>query len=247
MYPKLSKIFSDDSDDPSGLIDHLPRRLLGAHAEKRKRKRVTVGSKGDKLQASGSRLQAGSDSEGDEGEEDEGVSGQWSKKSTGLVGSKTPSFTKPVLTAADRDTLESLTTAYSYYKIFQPDSFVNNVVYQSKLYAVQKNYTKAMDIITCDTYRCTEAMLLHSGYHSIPSRRMMWEEQPDCWNKMVAENIRRDEVDAVLKCLHFRDNTKIDDDGYFKVRWSLDLPQCLDSHDSNADPDPARISVDYEY
>jgi hypothetical protein len=63
----------------------------------------------------------------------------------------TPSFSKPVLTAEDKDILESLTTAYSYYKLFQLDSFVNYVVYQSKLYVVQKNFTKAMDIITCDT------------------------------------------------------------------------------------------------
>jgi hypothetical protein len=64
----------------------------------------------------------------------------------------TPSFSKPVLTAEDKDILESLTTAYSYYKLFQLDSFVNYVVYQSKLYVVQKNFTKAMDIITCGTY-----------------------------------------------------------------------------------------------
>ena len=66
-------------------------------------------------------------------------------------------------------------------------------------------------------FRCTEAMLLHSGYHSVPRRKMMWEEKPDCWNKLIAESVRRDEVDAVLRCLHFRDNTKIDGEGYFKV------------------------------
>lgn len=60
-------------------------------------------------------------------------------------------------------------------------------------------------------------MLLHSGYHNVPRRKMLWELKPDCRNELVAEAIRRDEVDAVLKCLHFRDNSKIDDDGYFKV------------------------------
>ena len=60
-------------------------------------------------------------------------------------------------------------------------------------------------------------MLLHSGYHSVLRRKMMWEEKPDCWNKLIAESVRRDKVDAVLRCLHFLDNTKIDGDGYFKV------------------------------
>lgn len=60
-------------------------------------------------------------------------------------------------------------------------------------------------------------MLLHSGYHTVPRRWMMWELKKDCYNALVADNIRRREVDAVLSCLHFRDNSKIDDDGYYKV------------------------------
>jgi hypothetical protein len=60
-------------------------------------------------------------------------------------------------------------------------------------------------------------MLLHSGYHSVPRRKMLWEVKKDCRNELVADSIRRREVDAVLQCLHFRDNTKIDDDSYFKV------------------------------
>ncbi len=70
-------------------------------------------------------MQAGSDSDED-GAPTKPI-GQWSKKKTGLVGSMTPSFSKPVLTAEDKDILDSLTTAYSYYKLFQLDSFVNYV------------------------------------------------------------------------------------------------------------------------
>ena len=56
-------------------------------------------------------------------------------------------------------------------------------------------------------------MLLHSGYHTLPSRRMIWELKPDYHNPLIAENIRRKEVNAVLSCLHFRDNSKMDGDG----------------------------------
>ena len=66
--------------------------------------------------------------------------------------------------------------------------------------------------------RCTEAFLLHSGYHSVPRRKMIWQLKADCRNELVANAIRRDEVDAVLKSLHFRDNTQIDNDGYYKVQ-----------------------------
>ena len=67
-------------------------------------------------------------------------------------------------------------------------------------------------------YMCTEAMLLHSGYHSMPRRRRIWELKPDCHKALIADNIRRREVDAVLSCLHFWDNSKLDNDGYFKVQ-----------------------------
>ncbi len=60
-------------------------------------------------------------------------------------------------------------------------------------------------------------MLLHSCYHSVPWRKMLWGMKAACKNELVADSIRRDQVDAVLQCLHFRDNTKIDGDGYFKV------------------------------
>jgi hypothetical protein len=60
-------------------------------------------------------------------------------------------------------------------------------------------------------------MLLHSGYHAVPRRRMLWEMKDDCRNALVADAIRRREVDAVLLCLHFRDNSNLDNDGYYKV------------------------------
>lgn len=141
----------------------------------------------------------------------------WSKRDPSLVGTKVPPFIKPVLSAEDTEKLENLNTAYDYYKLFQSESFANEVVYQSRLYAVQKGYNKANELLSRDTYRCTEAFLLHSGYNSVPRRKMLWEMKPDCHNQLVADAIRRDEVDAVLQCLHFRDNSKLDDDGYFKV------------------------------
>jgi hypothetical protein len=58
-----------------------------------------------------------------------------------------------VLAAEDREKLESLNSAYDYYRLFQSDSFANEVVYQSRLYAVQKGYNKALEQLSRDTYR----------------------------------------------------------------------------------------------
>ena len=61
-----------------------------------------------------------------------------------------------------------------------------------------------------DNYRCTEAALLLSGYHSPPRRHMMWEEKMDCYNHLLASNVRRKTVDIILKSLHFRDNNNME-------------------------------------
>lgn len=59
--------------------------------------------------------------------------------------------------------------------------------------------------------------MLHSGYAPLPRRKMLWESKVDCRNPMVVDAIRRDDVDAVLNNLHFRDNTSITEDRYYKV------------------------------
>ena len=79
-------------------------------------------------------------------------------------------------------------------------------------------FTKECEIINIDNYRCLEATLLHSGYHKVPHRRMMWELQPDCRNDLVAQAIRSNDFDNLFKCLHFADNNHKDDDPYYKVR-----------------------------
>ena len=56
----------------------------------------------------------------------------------------------------------------------------------------------------------------------VPRRRMVWEQKEDCYCPFVADNVRRREIESVLQCLHFRDNTKQNDDVFFKVRPIFD-------------------------
>ena len=196
-------------------MKHLPRRLLTASAHAAKRKQTNIGNKLFRTETAADLPDAGGDQQ------------PWTRTDPELVGSKIPDFLKPVLSAEDQQLIDNLAdggSAYEYYKLFQPDSYIENVVYESKLYATQKNFSqKVIEVVTKDTYRCTEAFLLHSGYHSVPRRRMLWEQKLDCRNTLVAESIRRDKVDAMLKSLHFRDNSKMDDDIYFKVLFTFRL------------------------
>ena len=52
---------------------------------------------------------------------------------------------------------------------------------------------------------------------------MVWELSGDCHNPFIASAIRRDTFEAVLSCLHFRDNATFDGDVYHKVRPIFDV------------------------
>jgi hypothetical protein len=87
-------------------------------------------------------------------------------------------------------------------------------------------------------------MLLHSGYNQIPRRKMLWEKKPDCHNQLVADSVRRAEVDAVLQCLHFNDNCQMNgEDGYYKVRPIFDNLNRCSKYSTHLSKD-GRYSVD---
>ncbi len=78
---------------------------------------------------------------------------QWSQEDPNLVGSKIPDFVQPELSQAEKEMLKSANKAYDFYKIFSPDSWLNEIVHQSRLYAVQKGRIKQLKMLTRDTLR----------------------------------------------------------------------------------------------
>lgn len=81
--------------------------------------------------------------------------GKWSTRDSGLVGSKVPPYVKPIMDAEKEELLQRLeeASAFEYYRLFQPSSYVEEVVYQSKLYAVQKDKKQALETMNVNTYR----------------------------------------------------------------------------------------------
>ena len=152
---------------------------------------------------------------------------QWTKKNPSLVGTKIGEYIKPELTAEDKKTLDSASSALDFYLLFSTPEYIKRIIHQSRLYAVQKGFYPQMAQLHEDTFHCTEVLMLHSGYNQIPRRKMLWEKKPDCHNQLVADSIRRQEVDAVLQSIHFADNCQINDDGYYKIRPIIDnLNRC---------------------
>ena len=224
---------SDNEEEPTGDGRHLPRVLLAGNGQaeivrvgpgrEKRRKQVSGGKKKTKKRGV-SRAGDMTASEDEEVEEVVAAAGPapvgpetWQKDDPNLVGTRIPQYQKPRDTLEYREKLEGAKTALDFYNLFQPAHFTNQVVYQSKLYAVSRGWDNKVEIITVDNMKCLEAFLLHTGYHQVPRRRMVWELSGDCHNPFIADNIRRDTLENILQCLHFRDNNKVDDDIYFKV------------------------------
>ncbi|KAJ8890768.1 hypothetical protein PR048_010277 [Dryococelus australis] len=57
-----------------------------------------------------------------------------------------------------------------------------------------------------------------SGYHSLPHKRMYWQTQPDVHVSIVAEDMRRNRFDEIVRYLHIADNAAMDGtDRMYKV------------------------------
>jgi len=161
---QFSVLFSDDSDAPSGNIKHLPRRLLASSAEASRRRKVRVGNKRFRTEA-GAVAGAAGDTED---LVEQGTGNVWQKRDPGLVGSKIPPYQKPVLSQETQETFDSITSAYQYYKLFQPDRFAEEIVYQSRLYAVQKDFSnKTKEYLTMDNYRYCYSLYRYLFYCSL--------------------------------------------------------------------------------
>jgi len=122
---------------------HLPRRLLNGKAQKRTKKPC----KRPRVQARGK----DEDSDSEEELEPE-MAGGWTKRDPGLVGTKIPHLEKPVLP----DEIVAAAgeySAYDYYKLFQPDSFADLVVEQSRVYGGQQGILKKHSDLDADIYR----------------------------------------------------------------------------------------------
>ena len=173
-----------------------------------------------------------SDSSGEEDEEEGEVIVQrvaervWSENDEGKVGSNIPS--PEVFETLNSDFFqeieENCKTPYDFFKIFFSDEISELIEEQSKLYGVQKNLHNEVQFVTRDNIHTMVGILLLSGYNALPSRKMYWRQEPDCHNKLVANSMRRDTFDNLMRVLHFADNQMMDpNDKFYKVRPLFDL------------------------
>ena len=64
-----------------------------------------------------------------------------------------PTIVQVDMYTKDKEELEGL-TALGYYELFQPESFVTQVVHQSRLYATQKDVSQTQICMNLANYYC---------------------------------------------------------------------------------------------
>ncbi len=83
---------------------------------------------------------------------------------------------------------------------------IDHIVKRTVNYAIQNG--KHSFTLTSDENENLHRNLLLSGYCCVPRLRLFWQRQPDVYNELIADSMRRDHFDEIMKT-HAADNTKL--------------------------------------
>ena len=104
------------------------------------------------------------------------------------------------------------------FQLFWDDEFFIYIKQQSEMYAKQKKPTCSFEV-SVDELKIFIAILLVSGYSTLPRRDMYWSLDADLRNEAVAAAMSRNRFREILRYIHFSDNLNVpDNDKYAKIR-----------------------------
>ena len=95
------------------------------------------------------------------------------------------------------------------------------IVEETNRCATQKNSKALFATADLETFN---AMLMLTGYHSLPRARMFWEKEDDIGLSIVYESISRREFEELKRFIHFADNYLLNtNDKFAKARQLYDI------------------------
>ena len=113
--------------------------------------------------------------------------------------------------------LEEIGTPLSLLELFFDDMLISGIV-DFTLYARREKSDTEFGI-TKEKFRLFLAMLLMSGYHRLPDRRLYWSLSPDLFVAAMSDTMPRNEFERTLRNLHLCDNSNLDkSDKFSKLR-----------------------------
>lgn len=168
---------------------------------------------------------------------------KWKKPGSDIVHMRMADMVPPPRTR-DQQIMENLfeevtdeDDVLSAFKMFFDEKMLDKIIEETNRYAEQKNDAVR---VTRNEMLVVLGIILFSGYRRVPSTRMYWEEQPDVSCDLVKDAIRRDRFEKILRYFHLADNTKINEDRFFKVRDFFDAL----NKNLKCFPKPKRASID---
>ena len=103
------------------------------------------------------------------------------------------------------------------FELFFDEEILEYTKEQMTKYCLKKNWPDVNASI--NELKVFFAILIVSGYNSLPRTSMYWSYDPDVYNKAISNAMRRDRFESIKKCLHFNATDKLDkDDKYYKLR-----------------------------
>lgn len=129
-----------------------------------------------------------------------------------------------------------------FFKLFWPTEFIEHMCSESEKYAKYKYGDDSFSVTPEEIYKVI-AILLLSGYNTLPNTRMYWETKADVQNAAVSNAMSRDNFLRLFRNLHFSDNNTTDEsDRCRKVRPLLD--HMSSAFENYAQPLPLVWSLD---
>lgn len=107
------------------------------------------------------------------------------------------------------------------FQQFFSKNLINHIVSQTNIYGGQKGNHNLN--VSYDEICTVVGIMLFSGYHQLPNKRMYWQTDPDCKVTLVTEAMRRRRFEEILHHIHLNDNTNINEDKFYKVRPLFDF------------------------
>ena len=95
---------------------------------------------------------------------------------------------------------------HQLFELFFDEELITYLCEQSKIYAASKG--NFVFHVTPDEFCAFLAILLISGYKSLPRRRMYWQQEADVSNCVVADLLPRNHFEEILRYSHLADDAK---------------------------------------
>ena len=111
------------------------------------------------------------------------------------------------------------------FEIFFVNDVIELIIRFSKIYAAGKGFHNFQ--VSMEEMRAFLALLLLSGYASLPRRRMYWEKQIDVNKEVFTRTLPRHRFEEILRFFHLADNNNLHkDDKFAKIRATSFATEC---------------------